>query len=64
LAGRARGAFERLPPGQRRAVELRVLDDLGYEDVARALGSSEASARTRVCRGLSTLRRTLRGETA
>jgi len=57
-------ALDALPPEQRRAVELRVLHDLPYDEVAYSLGSSEAAARTRVSRGLSALRRRLKGELA
>jgi RNA polymerase sigma-70 factor, ECF subfamily len=49
-------ALEELPESQRRAIELRVVDDLGYADVAAALGTTPAAARVRVHRGLSALR--------
>jgi RNA polymerase sigma-70 factor (ECF subfamily) len=45
-----------LPEGQRDAIRLRVLDDLSYEAVADALGTTPLGARTRVARGLGTLR--------
>lgn len=45
-----------LPEHQRRAVRLRVVDDLSYEQVARALGTSPGAARVRVHRGLAALR--------
>jgi RNA polymerase sigma factor (sigma-70 family) len=48
--------LETLPPSQREAVRLRVLDDLGYDEVAVALGTSPSAARVRVHRGLSALR--------
>ena len=48
-----------LPDGQRQAIQLRVLDDLAYEDVADALGTTPLGARTRVSRGLGTLRHRL-----
>lgn len=50
-----RSAMSSLPPDQRRAVELRVVDELGYEDVARLLEVSSTVARARVSRGLRRL---------
>ena len=44
-----------LPQSQRDALQLRVLNDLGYAEVARKLECSEASARQRVSRGLRQL---------
>jgi RNA polymerase sigma factor (sigma-70 family) len=41
---------------QREAVRLRVLEELDYADVARALGVSEQTARARVSRALRALR--------
>jgi DNA-directed RNA polymerase specialized sigma24 family protein len=51
--------LETLPPSQRDAVRLRVLGDLGYDEVAAALGTSRSAARVRVHRGLSALRERL-----
>lgn len=48
-------AMDGLPAEQRRAVELRVVEDLSYADLASALGVSEATARARVSRGLRAL---------
>jgi len=48
--------LDTLPPAQREAVRLRVLDDLDYEGVARALGTTAPAARVRVHRGLAALR--------
>jgi RNA polymerase sigma factor (sigma-70 family) len=48
--------LEALPPSQRDAVRLRVLEELEYEQIAGALGTSAAAARVRVHRGLSALR--------
>jgi RNA polymerase sigma-70 factor (ECF subfamily) len=48
--------LDALPPSQRDAVRLRVLEELDYDDVAGALGTSPAAARVRVHRGLSALR--------
>jgi RNA polymerase sigma-70 factor (ECF subfamily) len=52
-------ALAALGDAERRAVELRVLDDLDYAEVARELGVSPAAARVRVSRGLARLRRHL-----
>lgn len=48
-------ALERLPHGQRVAIELRVLDELSYEVIAARLECSVEAARMRVMRGLRTL---------
>ena len=53
---RIRAALGRLPPAQRQAVELRVVDELGYDEIAVAMDCSEQSARLRVSRGLRRLR--------
>ena len=45
-----------LPAAQREAVRLRVVQELAYEQVAAALGTSASAARVRVHRGLTTLR--------
>jgi RNA polymerase sigma factor (sigma-70 family) len=44
-----------LTPDQRRAVELRVVEDLPFSEVARALGVSEKAARMRFARALDRL---------
>ena len=44
---------------QRRAVRLRVIDELPYPEVATRLGVSEPTARARVSRGLRRLAETL-----
>jgi RNA polymerase sigma factor (sigma-70 family) len=49
-------ALAALPAGQRDAVRLRVVDDLSYQAVGEALGTTPRAARVRVHRGLSTLR--------
>ena len=49
-------AVAALPIGQRRAVELRVLDGGDYDDVAAELACSPTAARIRVSRGLAELR--------
>lgn len=53
-------ALAQLPDGQRHAVELRVLQELSYEDMAAALGVSEDVVRTRVSRGLRAMSRRLK----
>jgi RNA polymerase sigma-70 factor, ECF subfamily len=49
-------ALAGLPEAQRDAIRLRVLDDLGYDEVADHLSTTEEAARTRVSRGLTSLR--------
>jgi RNA polymerase sigma factor (sigma-70 family) len=56
LRTRLEEALAQLPPAQRRAVELRVLDELDYASIARATHSSQQGARLRVSRGLRALR--------
>jgi RNA polymerase sigma factor (sigma-70 family) len=48
-------ALGSLPKGQRKAVELRVVDELPYERVADALACTETAARLRVMRALDKL---------
>jgi RNA polymerase sigma-70 factor (ECF subfamily) len=47
--------LERLSDGQRQALELRVVEELPYREVARRLRVSEGAARVRVARGLKAL---------
>lgn len=49
-------ALAELPDGQRRAIELRVLADQAYDEVARRLDISPQAARVRVHRGLAAIR--------
>jgi RNA polymerase sigma-70 factor, ECF subfamily len=49
-------AFGELPDGLRRALELRVVDDLDYDGVAASLGTTSGAARVRVSRALGALR--------
>jgi RNA polymerase sigma factor (sigma-70 family) len=49
-------ALATLPAGQRAAIELRVVDELSYADIAARLSCSDAVARLRVSRGLARLR--------
>ena len=53
----------RLSEEQREALQLRVVEETPYEEVARRLGVSEQAARARVSRGLRTLQRALAAET-
>jgi RNA polymerase sigma-70 factor (ECF subfamily) len=50
-----RAALEELPPHERRALELRVVGELPYDDVARSLRIRPAAARLRVSRALRRL---------
>jgi RNA polymerase sigma factor (sigma-70 family) len=50
-----RAALDALPPHERRALELRVVDELPYDDVARSLRIRPAAARLRVSRALRRL---------
>jgi RNA polymerase sigma-70 factor (ECF subfamily) len=52
-------ALTRLPDGERSAVELRVVEELGYAEIAARLRCSEGAARTRVHRGLARLNRSM-----
>jgi RNA polymerase sigma factor (sigma-70 family) len=52
-------ALSALPDGQRRAIELRVIADRAYGDIARQLDISPQAARVRVHRGLASIRRRL-----
>jgi RNA polymerase sigma-70 factor (ECF subfamily) len=53
------GELERLSEEQRDALQLRVVEEMPYAEVARRLGVSEPAARARVSRGLRTLQRSL-----
>lgn len=50
-----------LPDGEREALELRVVDELAYDEVAARLGIAPPAARMRVSRALRTLSLRLRG---
>jgi RNA polymerase sigma-70 factor (ECF subfamily) len=54
-------ALATLPPGQRRALELRVIEELPYDEVASSLSCSEVAARIRVTRALGSLSERLKG---
>jgi RNA polymerase sigma factor (sigma-70 family) len=53
------GELARLSAEQRRALELRIVQERPYAEVARDLGISELAARARVSRGLRSLGRAL-----
>jgi RNA polymerase sigma factor (sigma-70 family) len=55
--------LERLSEEQRDALQLRVVEEMPYEEVARRLGVSEPAARARVSRGLRSLQRALAAAT-
>jgi len=61
LAPTLAAALDSLPMAQQQALELRVIDQLPYEQVARSLGCSPVAARIRVTRALGTLSRVLKG---
>jgi RNA polymerase sigma-70 factor (ECF subfamily) len=56
LRDRVAGQLGVLPVNQRQAVHLRVVEEQGYETLARTLGISQDTARARVSRGLQALR--------
>ena len=55
-------ALDELPDGERAAVELRVVDGLGYDAIAAGLDTTPGAARVRVTRGLARLRHRLDSE--
>lgn len=61
LTPRLRGALRSLPSEQRRALQLRVVHGLPYEEVAGRLGCSQNAARLRVSRALRSLVAQLEG---
>jgi RNA polymerase sigma factor (sigma-70 family) len=58
--GEIEAVLTQLPPNERDAVALRVVETLSYRDVAGRLGCSEGAARVRVHRGLERLRALLK----
>jgi RNA polymerase sigma factor (sigma-70 family) len=54
-----REALSQLSAEQRRTLELRIVKELPYPEVARELGVSEQTARARVSRALRALRRVM-----
>jgi RNA polymerase sigma factor (sigma-70 family) len=61
LRARLRQALSRLSPEQRTAVTARVLDERDYPEIADAAGTSEATVRRRVSRGLRAMQTFLQG---
>jgi RNA polymerase sigma-70 factor (ECF subfamily) len=55
LRGRVAAALSGLPLDQRRAIELRIIEERPYGEVADEMGISEQVARARVSRGLRAL---------
>jgi RNA polymerase sigma-70 factor (ECF subfamily) len=61
LAPALAAAVRLLPPDQRAALELRVVEQLDYDEVAGRLGISQNAARLRVSRALRSLTVELQG---
>ncbi|MEO8689682.1 MAG: RNA polymerase sigma factor [Solirubrobacteraceae bacterium] len=61
LARELAAALRGLSPGQRRAIELRIVADLDFGVVAEHLNCNEPAARMRVSRALALLRSRLQG---
>jgi RNA polymerase sigma-70 factor (ECF subfamily) len=57
--GRLEQMLERLPPMERDAVRWHVVDEVGYDEMAKQLNCSEMVVRKRVSRGLGRLRNQL-----
>ena len=53
---RLTSALERVPPKSRRAVQLRILDRMAYNEIARQIGCKPGAARALVFRGLKRLK--------
>jgi len=62
LRGAILRAIGRLPRRQAEAVLLHVVEEQSYEDIARAMGCSESTARVHVARGRAVLARQLAGK--
>lgn len=56
---RLRRAYARLSPPQREVVALRIFEGLGYDEISRMTGDSEATLRSRVHDALEKLRKIL-----
>ena len=61
LAPRLDEALTDLSDGDRRAIELRVVEERSYDEIGDRLAITPAAARTRVYRALSALRASLKG---
>jgi RNA polymerase sigma-70 factor, ECF subfamily len=59
---RLRAALQRLPRGQREALELVVWSDMSIADAAAVLGVAEGTVKSRVSRARDALREQLAGE--
>ncbi len=57
--GRLERMLEQLPPMEREAVRWHVVDEVGYDEIAKQLNCSEMVVRKRVSRGLGRLRNQL-----
>ncbi|MCW2949502.1 MAG: polymerase, sigma-24 subunit, subfamily [Thermoleophilia bacterium] len=57
-------SLDKLPADQRRAIELRVVQELPYDEIARQLDVSADVVRMRVMRGLRALKAALEGRFA
>jgi RNA polymerase sigma-70 factor (ECF subfamily) len=64
LRERVAEELDALPVDQREAVRLRVVEEQGYQTLARALDISQDTARARVSRGLQALRAAIDAATA
>jgi RNA polymerase sigma-70 factor (ECF subfamily) len=64
LRDRVAEELDALPVDQREAVRLRVVEEQGYETLARTLDISQETARARVSRGLLALRVAIDAATA
>lgn len=64
LGGDVRASLHRLPDDQRTAIELRIVDELPYDEIARRLDVTPDVVRMRVMRGLRALNADLEGRFA
>jgi RNA polymerase sigma-70 factor (ECF subfamily) len=55
-------ALDQIGSGEREAVQLRVVGELGYDEIAARLDCSEGAARLRVHRGLARLNNLMQAE--
>lgn len=61
LSDLLRKEFAQLTAEQQQAISYRIIDELSYEEVAARVGVDATTVRTRVFRGLQTLRATIKG---
>ena len=57
-----RHAISGLPRGNREAITLRYIDDMSYEDIARTMGCSVGTVKSRIARGKTMLADILEGK--